>query len=54
MGQVKSDKDNEFAIVASADAIVKPETVMVESFDTLVALATVLGRGIDPLIADGA
>ena len=52
--QVERDQGDKLAVIATADAVVQPETVMVESLDALVALSAVLGRSIDPFLANAA
>ena len=52
MDWVAHDQNEEFAVIALANAIVQPDAVMVEAFDTLIALATVFGGGVYPLIAN--
>ena len=54
MSQVDADEQEEFTVVVEADAIVEPETVMVEAPNALVAGRAMLCRSICPLVADDA
>ena len=54
MYRVAHDQNEEFAVIALANAIIQPDAVMVKAFDTLIALATVFGGGVDPLVTNDA
>ena len=54
MGQVDADKQEEFPVVVGADAVVEPETMMVEAPNALVTGRAMLCRSICPLVADDA
>ena len=52
MQQVGADESKELPIVSRANTVVKPQAVMVKTFDTLVAATTVFGRAMYPFITD--
>ena len=54
MCQVDADEQEELPVVVEADAIVEPETVMVEAPNALIAGRAMLCRSICPLVADDA
>ena len=44
MAEVNNDQSDEFFVISDADAVIEPKTVMIETFHTLIALATMLRR----------
>ena len=52
MGCVNADQSEEFFVVSETYAIIEPETVMIEVFDTLVTLTAMLRRKVNPLDTD--